>query len=160
MVCATSKASDQPAHTRSLIRAFASRLNIIRVLRQKLTTIMTETYYYFRVQFPFDKLLLCRSFLSTSIDMLKHSVRLLTHCFQFKYLEFHSNKQTSWAVHSTVSWLFSEVSKSSWYIICPFKFFFLTYGMSVRHDVYVWVNQCFVLVMEYIRGSGAQVYIS
>ena len=29
MVCATSKASDQPAHGRSLIRAFASRLNII-----------------------------------------------------------------------------------------------------------------------------------
>ena len=28
MVCATSKASDQPAHTRSLIRAFASHLNI------------------------------------------------------------------------------------------------------------------------------------
>ena len=26
MLCATSKASDQPAHTRSLIRAFASRL--------------------------------------------------------------------------------------------------------------------------------------
>ena len=29
MVCATSKASDQPAHTRSLIRTFASRLNIL-----------------------------------------------------------------------------------------------------------------------------------
>ena len=28
-VCATSKASDQPAHTRSLIRAFASRLSIL-----------------------------------------------------------------------------------------------------------------------------------
>ena len=27
VVCATSKASDQPAHTRSLIRAYASRLN-------------------------------------------------------------------------------------------------------------------------------------
>ena len=27
MVCGTNKASDQPAHTRSLIRAFASRLN-------------------------------------------------------------------------------------------------------------------------------------
>ena len=27
VVCATSKASDQPAHTLSLIRAFASRLN-------------------------------------------------------------------------------------------------------------------------------------
>ena len=27
MVCATSKGSDQPAHMRSLIRAFASRLN-------------------------------------------------------------------------------------------------------------------------------------
>ena len=27
-VCATSKGSDQPAHTRSLIRAFAGRLNI------------------------------------------------------------------------------------------------------------------------------------
>ena len=29
VVCATSKASDQPAHTRSLIRAFASRLSIL-----------------------------------------------------------------------------------------------------------------------------------
>ena len=29
LVCATSKASDQPAHTRSLIRAFASRLSIL-----------------------------------------------------------------------------------------------------------------------------------
>ena len=28
VVCTTSKASDQPAHTRSLIRGFASRLNI------------------------------------------------------------------------------------------------------------------------------------
>ena len=29
VVCATSKASGQPTHTRSLIRAFACRLNII-----------------------------------------------------------------------------------------------------------------------------------
>ena len=29
VVCATSKASDQPAHTRSLIRAFASPLSIL-----------------------------------------------------------------------------------------------------------------------------------
>ena len=29
LVCATSKGSDQPAHTRSLIRAFASRLSIL-----------------------------------------------------------------------------------------------------------------------------------
>ena len=29
VVCAISKASDQPAHMRSLIRAFASRLNIL-----------------------------------------------------------------------------------------------------------------------------------
>ena len=29
VVCATSRASDQPAHRRSLIRAFASRLNIL-----------------------------------------------------------------------------------------------------------------------------------
>ena len=28
VVCATSKASDQPVHTRSLIRAIASRLNM------------------------------------------------------------------------------------------------------------------------------------
>ena len=32
VVCATSKGSDQPAHTRSLIRAFASRLHILWVL--------------------------------------------------------------------------------------------------------------------------------
>ena len=29
VVCATSKGSDQPAHKRSLIRAFASRLDIL-----------------------------------------------------------------------------------------------------------------------------------
>ena len=29
VVCATSKASDQPEHTRSLIRAFASHLSIL-----------------------------------------------------------------------------------------------------------------------------------
>ena len=29
LVCATSKGSDQPAHTRSLIRAFASSLSIL-----------------------------------------------------------------------------------------------------------------------------------
>ena len=29
VVCETSKASNQPAHTRSLIRAFASRLSIL-----------------------------------------------------------------------------------------------------------------------------------
>ena len=33
VVCATSKGSDQPAHTRGLIGAFASRLNIILSLR-------------------------------------------------------------------------------------------------------------------------------
>ena len=32
VVCATSKASYQPAHTRSLIRAFASRLSILSLL--------------------------------------------------------------------------------------------------------------------------------
>ena len=32
VVCATSKASDQPAHMRSLIRAFACRLNILLLL--------------------------------------------------------------------------------------------------------------------------------
>ena len=29
VVCVTSKGSDQPAHTRSLIRGFAGRLNIL-----------------------------------------------------------------------------------------------------------------------------------
>ena len=39
VVCATSKASDQPAHMRSLIRAFASRLNIQWLLNYWLNTI-------------------------------------------------------------------------------------------------------------------------
>ena len=39
VVCATSEASDQPAHTRSLIRAFASRLSIIWLLSYWLNTI-------------------------------------------------------------------------------------------------------------------------
>ena len=38
---ATSKASDQPAHTRSLIRAFASRLSIQRLLSYLLNTIQS-----------------------------------------------------------------------------------------------------------------------
>ena len=41
VVCATSKASDQPAHTRSLIRAFASRLNILSV------KLLTEHHFKF-----------------------------------------------------------------------------------------------------------------
>ena len=39
VVCATSKASDQPAHMPSLIRAFASRLNVLWVLSYWLNTI-------------------------------------------------------------------------------------------------------------------------
>ena len=39
VLCATSKASDQPAHTRSLIRAFASRLSILWLLSYWLTII-------------------------------------------------------------------------------------------------------------------------
>ena len=39
VVCETSKASDQPAHTRSLIRAFASRLSILRLFSYLLDTI-------------------------------------------------------------------------------------------------------------------------
>ena len=39
VVCVTSKASDQPVHTHSLIRAFASRLNILRMLSYWLNTI-------------------------------------------------------------------------------------------------------------------------
>ena len=35
VVCATSKASDQPAHTRSLVRAFTSRLGILWLLSLK-----------------------------------------------------------------------------------------------------------------------------
>ena len=37
VVLATSKASDKPVHIRSLIRAFASRLNILRVSVKLLT---------------------------------------------------------------------------------------------------------------------------
>ena len=33
VVCATNKASDQPVHTRNLIRAFASRLNILMTVK-------------------------------------------------------------------------------------------------------------------------------
>ena len=39
VVCATSKALDQPAHTRSLIRAFAWRLNILWLLNYWLNSI-------------------------------------------------------------------------------------------------------------------------
>ena len=42
VVCATSKASDQPAHTRSLIRAFASRLSILLIVK-----LLTEHYLVF-----------------------------------------------------------------------------------------------------------------
>ena len=39
VVCATGIASDQPAHSRSLIRAFASRLSILWLLSYWLNTI-------------------------------------------------------------------------------------------------------------------------
>ena len=37
MVCATSKGADQPAHTYSLIRAFASRMNSLFMIVKLLT---------------------------------------------------------------------------------------------------------------------------
>ena len=40
-VCVTSKTSDQPAHTRSLIKAFACRLNILSV------KLLTEHHFRF-----------------------------------------------------------------------------------------------------------------
>ena len=46
MACATSKGSDQPAHTRSLIRAFASRLNILRQLSYCPNTILSFFFAY------------------------------------------------------------------------------------------------------------------
>ena len=39
VVCATSKGSDQPAHTRSLLRAFASCLSILWLLSYRLNII-------------------------------------------------------------------------------------------------------------------------
>ena len=45
VVCATTKGSDQPAHTRSLIRAFASRLNILWVLNYWLNIILCFKAY-------------------------------------------------------------------------------------------------------------------
>ena len=42
LVCATSKASDQPARTCSLIRAFASRLNILWILSYWLNIIWSS----------------------------------------------------------------------------------------------------------------------
>ena len=44
MACATSKGSDQPAHTCSLIRAFADRLNIL--LTKKLLEFLSLTGVY------------------------------------------------------------------------------------------------------------------
>ena len=45
VVCATSKASDQPAHKRSLIRAFASRLSILWLLSYWLNSIWSFKAY-------------------------------------------------------------------------------------------------------------------
>ena len=42
VVCATSKASDQPAHTRSLIRAIASQVSILWLLCYWLNTIWSS----------------------------------------------------------------------------------------------------------------------
>ena len=41
VVCATSRASDQPAHRRSMIRAFASRLNILWIFSHCPNSILT-----------------------------------------------------------------------------------------------------------------------
>ena len=42
VVCATSRGSDQPAHNRSLIRAFATRLNILKTVK-----LLTEQHLEF-----------------------------------------------------------------------------------------------------------------
>ena len=47
VVCTTSKTSDQPAHTRSLIRAFASRLSILWLLSYWLNIIWSLFYYWY-----------------------------------------------------------------------------------------------------------------
>ena len=51
VVCATTKGSDQPVHTRSLIRAFASRFNILPMLKRlslQLWTFFEKNYFLFK----------------------------------------------------------------------------------------------------------------
>ena len=42
VICASSKDSDQPAHMHSLIRAFASRLNILYIYNNMSVKLLTE----------------------------------------------------------------------------------------------------------------------
>ena len=52
VVCTTSKGSDQPAHTRSLIRAFASHLNILLTEHQLEFLSCTGSYECTLVKMP------------------------------------------------------------------------------------------------------------
>ena len=45
VVCATSNGSDQPAHTRSLIRAFARTRSLIRAFARRLNIIWLLSYW-------------------------------------------------------------------------------------------------------------------
>ena len=65
MVCATNKASDQPAHTRSLIRAFASRLNYSLTVK-----LLTEHHFEF--------LSLTRGYTGSSVSTLVK----MQHCWK------------------------------------------------------------------------------
>ena len=57
VVCATSKASDQPAHTHSLIRAFASRWNIMTT--KLLTRTALSNGFGHLTPFQDDKIIVC-----------------------------------------------------------------------------------------------------
>ena len=50
VVCATSKGSDQSAHTRSLLRAFASRFNIILSVNEKLPVLKFRYFGKYIIQ--------------------------------------------------------------------------------------------------------------
>ena len=74
--------------------------------------------------------------------MLKHSVRLPEHCFQFKYLEFYSNKQTfnvGCAYYCQLMFLFVCL----FFVVVYFFFFFGGGGFEDLYYIlfYFLVNQ-------------------
>ena len=92
VVCATSKDSDQPAHTRSLIRAFASRLNISWKLSYWLNIIWS-----FICQDSCD----CRVDLNTPFDNMISTDASMSNRDFVLYCYFSWNKIVSWKTMSS-----------------------------------------------------------
>ena len=111
VICATSKDSDQPGHTRSLIRAFSSRLNFKRVLCYWLNIILSvqalkETAQA-RLSWPSKRFCIRRFLVLLSLSHKVVWVRCDTNCID------------SWHLHSSLLFILTRVPTHKKYrILC------------------------------------------